>query len=282
MLARTFAPLLVPLSVALVAPTLGCGGTAASAPAAADSSAARAPVAQNAHGPVKLIGEALADVPLTAAQRAEVETLAADAEARHASVEAARRDLMLAVAAQVEAGAIDRAALRPKVDAVAAAVAAAQPADRAAFERLHALLGPDQRTAFVDALEARVHEHMAGRWREHPMKGWAAELKLTDDQRARLKGLLEAGRGGGAAFAGGPWHEEMGHGAKVLRAFRQDRFVMDEVAPAVDAARRASEMSDRFLGFAEQALPILTAEQRSIAARTIRERAAAAGAPAAP
>ena len=122
----------------------------------------RAPVAQSAHGQVKLIGDALGDVPLTAAQRAELEQLATDAEARHAAARAAGKDMMLALAGQVEAGAIDRAALKAKVDAVSAALLASQPADRAGFQKLHDILGPDQRVAFVDAFEARAKERFAG------------------------------------------------------------------------------------------------------------------------
>ena len=50
----------------------------------------RAPVAQSTHGPLKLIGDALGDVPLTASQRAAIEKLAADTEARHAESRARR------------------------------------------------------------------------------------------------------------------------------------------------------------------------------------------------
>jgi Spy/CpxP family protein refolding chaperone len=275
MFSRSTVRFALPLTLLLAAPALGCGGTTSSQ-ALSVPGAVRAPVAQTAHDQVKLIGEALGDVPLTPEQRGDIERLAADADVRHESARTARRELMLSIAAQVEAGAIDRAALQPKVDALALAAGSAQPADRVAFERLHAILAPDQRTAFVDALEARLSEH-AGELRErHPMRAWAADLKLSDAQQSQIKALLEqsfhAKREG---HDGGPWSGEGRHrGAKLLGAFKQDRFVMDDVAPAVDVGRRASTASDRFLGIASQVLPVLTPGQRSIAAQKIRDRAA--------
>jgi Spy/CpxP family protein refolding chaperone len=256
--------------------TVGCGGGIASAPVvSADSAATRAPVAQAAHGQVRLVGAALGDVPLLAPQRAEVEKLASDAEARQGDVRGARRDLTLALASQVEAGAVDRAALSPKIEALVAALQKAQPADRAAFERLHAILGPDQRTAFANALDARIHDRVQDMEDRHPLRRWAEDLKLTADQREQLKAALkpriEATRhdsGGGR-----PEHAQR-RGAKLMAAFKQDRFVMDEVAPASDAGAMVRTRSDRVLGLIEQALPILTPPQRAIAAQKLRDRAA--------
>jgi Spy/CpxP family protein refolding chaperone len=183
---------------------------------------------------VKLFGDALGDVPMNAAQRSQIERLATEAEARHAGLRAAHQDLALALAAQVQAGAIDRAALRPKIDAVTAALAASQPADRAAFERLHAVLGPDQRTAFVDALDARIHEHMGEAGGHRGMRDWAQELKLSDDQRTQIKAALEqSSRATGPAQGDGHrWMAEQQRGAKLLDAFKQNRFVFDDIAPA--------------------------------------------------
>lgn len=283
------------LSLGLAAVAVGCGGTSASEQPSSASSAApsRAPVAQNAHGPVKLLGEALGDVPMTASQRAEIEQLATEAEARHAAARAARRDLTLAVAAQVEAGRIDREQLRPKIDALASAMAASQPADRAAIERLHAILGPDQRTAFVDALEARLHERMGGMGgvggpgHQGKLAHWAQELNLSDAQREQIKTALEqhfraAAQEQGASHEQAdehPWMEAKRRGAKLLDAFKQDRFVLDEVAPRQNPEEQAVRSSGFFLGMAEAALPILTPEQRKAAAEKLRSRAGETDAP---
>jgi hypothetical protein len=64
-------------------------------------------------------------------------------------------------------------------------------------------------------------------------------------------------------------------GAAWLQAFKGDRFVMDEVSPAGNLAGRAQAMEDHFLGMVETVVPILTPEQRTIAAQKIPARAAA-------
>lgn len=265
----------LPLLIALGATALGCGSSTSAEPvASAESAATRAPIAPGAHGKVRLFGAALGDVPLTATQRTQIEQLAADAQARQADAAAARQDLMLALATQVEGGAIDRAALQPKIDALSVAVQKTQPADRAAFERLHAILGPDQRTAFVDALEARLHERMGAMGDRHPMKQWAEDLKLSDDQRAQIKTIMrQRFEAGHHEHGAAPWMEGRQRGAKLLSAFKQDRFVMDEVAPQMDAHKQAGAMADHFIGLAEQVLPILTADQRVLAAQKLRTRA---------
>ena len=74
---------------------------------------------------------------------------------------------------------------------------------------------------------------------------------------------------------GAPWAEAKEHGAKVMSAFKQDRFVMDEVSPAMDVAAKAQKMSDHMLGVAQVALPVLTEQQRAIAAQKLRDRAEA-------
>jgi|HubBroStandDraft_1064217.scaffolds.fasta_scaffold00868_5 Spy/CpxP family protein refolding chaperone len=286
MLTRSISRFVLPLGLALAAPAFGCGGGTANAQVSSAQPAARAPVAQNAHGPLKVIGEALGDVPLTADQRTHIEQLAADADARHGDARAARKDLAMTLAAQIEVGRIDRAALAPKIDALSAALQKAQPADRASFEQLHAILGSDQRVAFVDALEAHIGGHMGAMRGTHPLKQWADDLKLSEDQKTQIRTALK-GRFGGP-FGGGPGHDGGrgphadgdGHerGAKVLAAFKQDRFVIDEVLPPKDISKQVAHMSDRFLGIAEAVLPLLTPDQRKLAGAKLRERAETLGA----
>jgi len=266
-----------------------CGGTVTGeAPATAQQAATKAPIAQDAHGPVKLIGAALGEVPLRPTQRTEIEKLAADAEARHQAGGAERKALLEAVAAQVEAGKIDRAALQPKIDAAAAAFAKNQDADRAAFEKLHDILDSDQRAAFVAAVQAKLAE-MKAEWKskgddqkgEHrgarrggPMREWATALKLTDDQKKQIwdamKDKFKAMHAADGDHKGHEGFRGREMGKKVLEAFKGDKFVMNDVAPKIDAKAAANKMSDRMLGMLEVALPILTPEQRTLAAQKIR------------
>jgi hypothetical protein len=62
-------------------------------------------------------------------------------------------------------------------------------------------------------------------------------------------------------------------GAKLMKAFEQDRFVMDEVAPPLDVSRKAQRTSEHMLGVAEAALAVLTPQQRVLAAQKLRDRA---------
>lgn len=253
----------------------GCGGSTAAdgAPATAQSAMTTAPVGATTHGAVKLAGDALGKVPLRPDQRAELEQLAAAAEARHQTLAPARKDLVEAVAAQVEAGALDRAALQPKIDAVAAAMDGARTQDRAALERVHAILDASQRAAFTEALHAGMKAaHEAHNPRER-MKEWATDLKLTDAQRDQIKAAFMAK----GKEHGHDLHAEMkehhAKSARVMEAFKGDRFVMDEVQPKVDTKVAAEKMSHRVLGMIETVLPILTPEQRTLAAQKIRTHA---------
>ncbi len=275
--------LALPVALALAAPSLGCSGSVGTEPttatispdtAAAATAATRAPLATTLHGPLKVMTDALADVPLTASQRPVVEKLAADTSARHTASRSAHRDLMIALAAQVQAGAIDRAALQPKIDALGTALQAAQPADRAAFEQLHALLTPDQRTAFVNAVQAHVADRVGAARDKHPLHQWAVDLQLTDDQKAQIRSAMKANWQEAAHDGNGaPWAEHRQQAKAMLAAFAQDRFVMDEVSPAKDVAARAQHMTARMLGLAEAALPVLTPQQRALAAQKLRDRA---------
>jgi hypothetical protein len=112
----------------------------------------------------------------------------------------------------------------------------------------------------------------------HPMKRWAEDLQLSDEQRDRIKAVLAARFQAAQGRGDHPWAEMKGEherGKQMLEAFKGDRFVLDEVAPAMDVKAKAAKMSDHILGVAETVLPILTAQQRAVAASKIREKAEA-------
>jgi Spy/CpxP family protein refolding chaperone len=271
MLRRT----LVSLVIALAPAAVGCAATVSSEPpTTAETATTRAPVAVTAHGPVKFFGEALGDVPLTASQRTALEQMATDAEARHAAMRAARQDLMTTLAAQIEAGTIDRTALQPKLAAITAAAQASQPADRAAFEQLHAVLTPDQRTAFVDAVAARVQQRKSEFMDKGGLHQIAQQLQLTDDQKAQIKAAVMQKMQAAGGKGEHEWRGAKHQGEAVMAAFKQDTFVLDQVAPAKDVGQQVGRATDRILGIAEIALPILTPAQRTLAAQKLRERAA--------
>ena len=277
---------------------VGCGGSVEQPQTQAGANS-KAPVAQSSHGVVKMFGAALGEVSLRPDQRVELEKLAAAADARHASTADGKKDLMLALADQIEKGSIDKTALQPKIDRIVADLEKGRPEDSAALARMHAILDPEQRNAFVDALEqqfkGRHHgghhgdkgkRHLAvdrqtdekgekGEKREHgPMGGMhalkqlAEDLKLSDDQKSQIKDALKSAHEGHSFRE---MHERMSQGKKALESFRSDKFDANAAAPPPSLLRaRAAIGSGRMIGVAEKVLPILTPEQRKLAASSLR------------
>jgi len=274
---------------ALSVVAIGCGGSVEQ-PQTQASAASKAPVAPQTHGMVKLIGDALGEVALRPDQRTELEKLAVAADQRHAAMAGGRKELMLAVADQVEKGAIDRSALQPKIDRIIADLEKGRPDDSAALARVHAILDPEQRNAFADALESKFKgghrggKHHGGEKGEkgehggpmrgmHAMKQLAEDLKLTDDQKSQIKDALKSAHEGHSFRE---MRENMGQGKRALDSFRSDKFDATAAAPPAEKLReRAATGTGRMLGVVEKVLPILTPEQRKLAADKLRTMAAA-------
>ncbi|HVJ94796.1 MAG TPA: Spy/CpxP family protein refolding chaperone [Labilithrix sp.] len=266
--------------------TVACGGSVEHSPQTSASAQTKAPIGANTHGVVRLIGEALGEVPLRAEQRAEIEKLASEAEARRAPAASARKELMLAVADQVERGSIDRAALQAKIDKIAADAEKVRGEDRAALVKLHDLLDSEQRNLLVDAIEKQFkgkRKHVAdgqgfgvglGPWHE-----LSKDLKLTDAQKSQIRDVVrETHKEDRAAWKA---HARAGHGPrhrhgkgphgfkKGLEAFRQDKLDLD-ASPTAAPGAMAKFGTERMTTFAEKVLPILTPEQRKVAADKLR------------
>jgi Spy/CpxP family protein refolding chaperone len=281
----------------LAAVAVGCGGSVEQ-PQTQASAVSKAPVAPQTHGVVKVFGDALGEVALRPDQRTELERIAIAAEQRHVAMGDGKKELMLAVADQVEKGTIDRTALQPKIDRIVADLEKGRPEDTASLARMHAILDPEQRNAFADALEAKFkHGHHGGKRggggekSEHGAKGEAGDhaggahkgagmhgmmqlaedLKLTDDQKSQIKDALKAGREGHSFRE---TFDRMSEGKKVLESFRSDTFDASVATPAPEKLReRAAIGTSRALGVAEKILPILTPDQRKLAAEKLRTMA---------
>lgn len=225
-----------------------------------------APVAPQVTGHARAVADALSQVPLRDDQRAEIETMAAASEQRHQTVAAAHAQVATALAGQIESGTIDRAALQPAIDAAVTAASASRPLDRAAMERLHALLTPEQRGQFVDAMEAGHGKHATGMSSHKArMEEWANDLKLTDDQRAQIAAILKSQHSA--------HHEDFkgmhAAGKGFMESFRGETLA-PPVAPAdTDLHARANDHADHLVAVITQVLPLLTQEQRSLAAAKI-------------
>jgi Spy/CpxP family protein refolding chaperone len=178
------------LSIGVVA----CGGSVEHEPATSATAMTKQPIGVNTHGFVKLVGEALGDVPLRAQQRTELEKLATDADARHMPMVEAKKNIMNTFADQVEKGTIDKAALEAQVDKATADMEKARTEDRAAIAKMHGILDAEQRGLFVDSLEGRLKSHHGGGHHAAGfmhMKKLADDLKLTDDQKTQIHAIMK-------------------------------------------------------------------------------------------
>jgi Spy/CpxP family protein refolding chaperone len=220
---------------------------------------------------VTFIREALSKVSLRPDQRTIVDQLGREAEARHEPIRAARAALQAALADQVAAGKIDRAALKPQIDALTQAIEQSRAVDRVAIGRLHDILDKDQRNQFVDAVEDQFKNRMHGRPGMHHAKQWAADLNLSDQQRDQIRASLQARFQGQRDSMKEQMHSMRERGKQMLDSFRQDQFTPD---PNLLSRDRIEHGVARMIDFAETALPVLTPEQRQIAAQKIRTRGA--------
>ena len=99
---------------------------------------------------------------------------------------------------RVQAGRVDRAALKPQLDALLAAIDKVRPSHRAAFVRLHDILDAKQRGQFVDALEAGVQAWDGAPRRAPRPKQVGGRFNFSDAQREQLKSAIHAKLGGEA------------------------------------------------------------------------------------
>ncbi len=244
-----------------------CGGASVDAETAAAAQAGGSEdPPEVAH--MRFIREALSKVALRPDQKAIVEQLGREADARHEPIRNARAALQAALADQVAAGKIDRAALKPQVDALLQAIDQSRAADRVALGRLHDVLDKTQRNQFVDAIEDQFHR---GRPEHGGMraKRWASDLNLTDQQRDQIRASIQAKFQGDRDAMREQFHKMREQGKAMLESFRQDQFTPDANAP-IFSKDKLERGVGKMIDLAEAAIPVLTPEQRAIAALKIR------------
>jgi hypothetical protein len=223
------------------------------------------------HAGQDLFDQALDQVQLRPDQKTAVEAMKAEAEKRHAPVKAAKGQFLLAMADQVEKGDLDRCALASSIKGLASAVAEAHPGDRADFEKLHSLLDPAQRTAFVAALKQLWQSHEKMHEPAALADKMAKELSLSTDQKTSVEKILT---GLHEVREAEPWHaEHHARWTKILDAFSSDNFALDQVAPMGDVAAHTTKKVEGMLWAKEAILPVLSSDQRKTVADKIRERA---------
>ncbi len=277
-LARLAWPLL-----ALSLGTAGCVAAAdhegvATAEAPAEAPAAESPQAHA--GVAGLLGESLAALAVRPEQTQAIAQIRADLQGNRAPVQAARRDLALAVADGIAAGNLSEATLAPHVARLTQSVDALAPSIQGAVNKLHVTLDAAQRKALVDDMRARGKARHAGAHEGGPrqrMAKLAGDLALSKDQLDRLHAAVKAQAGGAERGEMMKEHEAMHDRMVALgEAFAGETFDAAALGVGRELGPMANAMASHRLRFVALILPILTPEQRTQLATSVRAKANAA------
>ena len=219
-----------------------------------------------------LLGDALRDVKLRPEQRTQIDQIKKDALTQHAALRAAKRVLLEAAAVQIEGSKFDRWALKGPVDAVMQAWEKDSRAERTALDKLHAVLDKEQRTQLASAIDAQLGHGDA--WEAGEVRRLGEDLKLDKEQREHLSAWFkEQAKAERESHAQAKDRER-----KLLDAFKGDKFQADQAYPLATARLRPQQEADRFVAVAEQLHPVLSGEQRALAATMLRDRASSGAA----
>jgi len=220
------------------------------------------------------VDEALSGIDLSPQQKDELQKLGTDVNEHVSDVDKAKRDFLMDLAKEIEAGHVDETPLKADEEKVEKAAQAASPDLRAAFQKLHDLLDADQRKEFVANFRDALNKRESKLEPKAQIDELAKTLSLTDDQKQKIASILEDDKGA---------NDEM-HGRldKVLDAFASDSFNIDQVEPEGSVKDRADSMMHRIAEQARKVTDVLTPEQRVAAAKAIRDRLEKAGTPEGP
>jgi Spy/CpxP family protein refolding chaperone len=205
------------------------------------------------HGPVGLIGGALAKLELEDEQRARLEKIGEQIGPKEHKLLAARHELMSELAEQVEEGKIDEHELDEKIDDLVKAREEASPGLRKALEDVHGVLDEKQRAALSDAIDTRMKELADGsrEWFEE----FAKDLRLSDDQKDRIHKVLDKVKP--------DLEKERATVEEVFEAFKKKDFTVESVVPISEVGKRTRARAHRMVAIAKDIVPILTPEQRA-------------------
>jgi Spy/CpxP family protein refolding chaperone len=258
-------PILSCLALGLVAaPPSGAASAEAATPGVEEGTPAPA---RTPHGFVQMMGEAIAEVTLLPDQEAKVEALGNEIEPLQAQVDHAENAILSALADQVEAGRIDDDALGTLVDDYVAARRQVSPEIRRIVEDLHAILDPDQRADFADALESEIHDVRLAILSGERFDAFAKDLGLDADQIATIEeGLKDLEPG--LSSQRNTLHQ-------IIEAFRGDDFSVEQILPLGDVSDRARGRAERIIHLTASLLDVLDPAQRAKLAEHIREAAQA-------
>jgi Spy/CpxP family protein refolding chaperone len=215
-------------------------------------------------GFVQIIGDALSEVSIDEEQRKTIESLGRVVTSYDQAVMDARRDLLLALADQIEAGKMDRNELADEVDALVAARKEANPVLFGALHILHGILDEGQREAFANALEARMDEKKELHESHEAFGAWASEIGLDEEQKDVIRAAMEE-----AAPLFSAERETM---MELVDAFRGENFSPEYIVPLEETSHRVRERAEAMFKIAEVLANNHTPEQRTAAKEKLHGR----------
>jgi Spy/CpxP family protein refolding chaperone len=212
---------------------------------------------------------------LRADQRATLETMAKDLAPRLAPARKLRAEAVTEIARQVRAGKIDRARLEALLKRAEALHATLRPTVLVAVNNLHRTLDAGQRSKLLAALE-KGHGRRGHRHGLRSLRKVAKQLQLTDDQLDRIQAAVKESWGGVGERLSVmlKLHDQIEDARK---AFKEDTFNAADLEILKAVPGLVKTRVERAIRAAEKVLPILSAEQRALAAKLIEERAARKG-----
>ena len=228
-----------------------------------------------------LILMSLKELDLSADQQAAVEKIRADLVAKLEPAKAAGNDLANTLADGVAAGKLDRAKDDAAIGKLVTQAQGTHDASLTALNQLHAALTAPQRAKLVDEVQAHWEKWKEAHGRDEAddkqhrpgyLLGLVREMGLTQDQADKIKTAFHDKMKAGPQD---PAHKEVqDHLQAFATAFKADTFDAKKLSGAKAAngqmARWGATRRARFL---EAATPVLTPDQRTKLAQTIRDHA---------
>ncbi len=235
-------------------------------------------------GVISLIVLTLRDLDLSADQQAAVEKIRTNLLASMEPARTAEKDFANTLADGVAAGKVDRAKADAAIGKLVTQVQGVRDASLTALNQLHAALSAQQRAKLVDELHGHWEKWKEAQGRDEVddkqhhsghMLALVRELGLTQEQAEKIKASFHDKMK--AAPQDHAHKEVQDHLTAFAAAFKADTFDAKKVAGGKAADGHIAKWgATRRARFLEAAAPLLTPDQRTKLAQTIRDHAAKA------
>ena len=213
-------------------------------------------------------------------QEVQIKKIQADLHAKMQPAHDAEKKVILELADEVAAGNVDIKKLDPAIGQMSAAAAGMHDAVADSLNELHNVLTAEQRQALVDKVEAQFevwnHTNASEETADRDAHGgqlgeMVKEYGLTPDQVEKIRANFKAATGGTKAFDRAEADE---HLKEFGAAFASDKFDAKSMKTGATLNEHIATWGvTRMALIYQAAAPVLTAEQRTKMADTLRRHA---------